>query len=40
MLKSVCYLGPDEKKEVDLGLGAGGGRERELLIMAILKEHE
>lgn len=41
MLKSVCYLGPDEKKKVDLGLKRWvGGRERELLIMAILKEHE
>lgn len=31
MLKSVSFLGPDEKKEVGLGLGGWGGREQELL---------
>lgn len=40
MLKSVHYLGLEAKKEVSLGRGGWGWRERELLTVAILKEHE
>lgn len=36
----MCYLGPDEEKEIGLGLGSGGGRQQELLIMEILRKQE